>query len=417
MKKLCNYILLLLPFGFFAQEHLILETCYQLVDKNYPLAKQYSLLENQNIIDLDVIKTKSLPQFNLDAQATYQSEVIEIPPLPNAFIEPLNNDQYRATVTMNQLIYNGGAINASLQDKLAALKTKQKQVEVNLYQLKKQVNQLFFSVLLFQEKNALFLAKKELLQSKIKEVRSGIENGTILPASDKVLNVELIKIQQQLHEIEYNKISLLATLSLLIGKDIEPTAIIENPEVTENLRISIKRPELELFQLKKEQIDASERLISKQNAPKISGFAIGGYGNPGLNLLDNSFKSFYTVGLKLNWNVFDWNSNKKERQSLLINKDIVNNEAELFNLNTSIELNQQQSDIDKINAFINTDSEIITLQKDVLKSAESQLQNGVITASSYITELTNLFEDETTMKTHEIQLLLIKANYNITKGQ
>jgi len=150
--------------------------------------------------------------------------------------------------------------------------------------------------------------------------------------------------------------------------------------------------------------------------PKLSGFATGGYGNPGLNMLDNAFKGFYTVGVKLNWNVFDWNSNKKERESLLINKDIINNEVEIFNLNTNIELRQQEFEMKKIESFISSDYEIIELRKVILQSAESQLKNGVITSSAYITELTNLFEDETNLKTHNIQLLLIKANYNITKG-
>ena len=70
----------------------------------------------------------------------------------------------------------------------------------------------------------------------------------------------------------------------------------------------------------------------------------------------------------------------------------------------------------KIESFISSDYEIIELRKVILQSAESQLKNGVITSSAYITELTNLFEDETNLKTHKIQLLLIKANYNITKG-
>ena len=63
-------------------------------------------------------------------------------------------------------------------------------------------------------------------------------------------------------------------------------------------------------------------MVAKQNSPKLLGFATGGYGNPGLNMLDNSFQPFYTVGVKLNWNVFDWNANKKQRESLSINKDI-----------------------------------------------------------------------------------------------
>ena len=415
MRKASFYFVLLMTSGLFAQDHLSLTQCYQLVDKNYPLVKQKELFETQNKIDSEIITNKSLPQLSFDAQATYQSEVTEVP-IPGTGIESLNKDQYRATATLSQLIYNGGLIDASLEAKTITSKAQQKQVEVNIYQLKKQVNQLYFSILLLQEKNALLNAKKEQLLSRIKEVKSGIEYGTILPASDKVLEAELIKIKQQFTDIVYNKISLFETLSALIGKDIETSSVLENPEINLNIENTISRPELELFQLKRDEIDANQQIISKQMVPKLSGFATGGYGNPGLNMLDNAFKGFYNVGVKLNWNVFDWNSNKKERESLLINKDIINNEVEIFNLNTNIELRQQEFEMKKIESFISSDYEIIELRKVILQSAESQLKNGVITSSAYITELTNLFEDETNLKTHNIQLLLIKANYNITKG-
>ena len=39
-----------------------------------------------------------------------------------------------------------------------------------------------------------------------------------------------------------------------------------------------------------------------------------GYGNPGLNMLDNSFQPFYVVGLKANWNVFDWGKTKTDKK-------------------------------------------------------------------------------------------------------
>ena len=415
MKHSIIYIVLLLSFSAVAQEQLSLEACYQLLDTNYPLVKQQPLLEKQNAYHLEILKNNALPQLNLEAQATYQSDVTQIP-IASMGIKPLNKDQYKATATINQLIYNGGAINASLQAQTASLKTKQKEVEVSLYQLKKKVNQVYFSILLLQEKTALLKAKQAQLQSKTNEVKSAIEYGTVLPASDKVLEVELIKISQQLSEIDYNKTNLFETLSSLMGQDIQPSVILINPELTPSLQSKINRPELDLFQLKKDQIQLNERLLSKQNLPTITGFATGGYGNPGLNMLNNSFTDFYIVGLKLKWKVFDWNSNKKERQSLAINKDIINNETEVFNLNTNVELKQQELDMEKLQSFVSTDLDIIKLRKDVLKAADSQLKNGVITASAYITELTNLFEDEINLKTHKIQLSLVKANYNITKG-
>ena len=169
--------------------------------------------------------------------------------------------------------------------------------------------------------------------------------------------------------------------------------------------------------MKKEEINSQEALISKQNSVKLNGFATGGYGNPGLNMLDNSFQTYYIVGVKLHWNVFDWNTNKKQQATVEINKDIIENETKIFKLNTNIELNKQQQEIEKISAFINSDEEIINLRKKVLKTLDAQLKNGVITSSVYITEFTNLFEAENTLLRHKIQIQLAKANYNTIKGK
>ncbi|OBX24928.1 outer membrane protein TolC [Gelidibacter algens] len=416
MKRFTFILIVFASVPMLGQQNISLEECYELATTNYPLAKQSQLFEAQSKLDKAIISNSKLPQFSVDAQATYQSDVIEIP-IPNTNIEALNNDQYRATLSVNQLIYNAGATDASIMVRAAQLKTQQKQVEVNLYQLKQNINQLYFSILLSQETQLLLAAKKELLQVKLGEVQSGIKYGVLLPTSDKVLEAELLKLHQQFSEVESNKASLIETLSSIIGKSLGDYTSFENPLLENQLNTNLNRPELQLFQLKKNEIESNEALIAKQNAPKLLGFATGGYGNPGLNMLDNSFQPFYTVGIKLNWNVFDWNSNKKQRESLSITKDIVDTETELFKLNTGIELNQQQQEIAKIESFITSDLEIIDLRKEVLKSADSQLKNGVITASAYITELTNLYEDENTLVTHKTQLQLAKANYNVIKGQ
>ncbi len=416
MKRFIIILTILITLPSIAQQSITLDECYSLVAQNYPLTKQTNLFEEQNKLDTDIISNTKLPQFNLYAQATYQSDVIEIP-IPNSNIEGLNKDQYRATITVNQLIYNGGTTDATINVKTAQIRTKQKQVDVNLYQLKQKINQLYFSILLSQETNVLLTTKYEQLQAKLREVQSGIKYGVILPSSDKVLEVELLKLNQQFREVKSNKLSLIETLSSIIGQSLNKSTTFQNPLVTTLLKTKLNRPELELFQLKKEEIESNEALIAKRNLPNIFGIATGGYGNPGLNMLDNSFQTFYTIGVKLNWNIFDWKSNKKLHQSLALNKDIVDTESETFILNTNIELNQQQKEIDKIEDFIISDLEIITLRKDVLKSADSQFKNGVITSSAYITELTNLYEDENTLVSHKIQLQLAKANYNVINGQ
>ena len=231
MRKLTSLLVILISLNVFGQEQITLNECYQLVEKNYPLAKQTAILEKQHSIDLAAIKAESLPLIDLSAQATYQSDVIEIP-ISNAGIEPLNKDQYRTSLSASQLIYGGGLINAKNALNQSTLKTGKKTIEVNLYQLKKQVNQIYFSVLLAQEKQQILALKQDQLAAKLKEVRSGIKNGIVLPASDKVLEAEILKVKQQFTELEQNKLSLIATLSSLIGKPLSNLTLFQESNIS-----------------------------------------------------------------------------------------------------------------------------------------------------------------------------------------
>jgi outer membrane protein TolC len=336
--------------------------------------------------------------------------------LPNVTVTPPNKDQYRATLDFNQLLYNGGLIDANTKIKEAQTKLQQQQVEVSLYQLKTRINQLYFSTLLLQERASLLLAKDEQLDSKIKEVKVGVKYGAILPASEKVLEAEKLKIKQQLTEIQFDKKTALKSLSTLTYSTIDEKAILVKPETVTNSNTTNNRPELKLFDLQNEQINLSKSLISKNNLPKVNAFGQAGYGNPGLNMLDNSFQTFYVVGVKANWNVFDWNKSKTEQQALTVSEAIVSTEKETFELNTNLQLQEMENEIMKTETVITTDSEIIALRDYVVKSSDAQLKNGVITASEYLVELTNLFEAKTNEKLHQISLALAKANYQVVKG-
>jgi len=418
MKNLGIIILLLLSFSVKAQQILTLEECYFLVNKNYPLARQTDLLKNKTDLEISVLEKGKLPKVDLNAQATYQSEVIEFPfQLPNSSVEPLNKDQYRATLDVNQLIYNGGSIDAGSKLKMAELEAQKQMVAVNLYQLKNRINQSYFSVLLLQEQKNLLILKQEQLQSQIDEIKIGVKYGAILPASENVLKAENLKVSQQLFQANFDQKKAINNLSALINKELSQDVILSKPEFPFLFTGNFSRPELQYFDLQNKQIEFSKEVISRSNLPKVYGFAQAGYGNPGLNMLDNSFRDFYMIGLKANWNVFDWGKTKIQNEALAVSQEIVNTEKETFQLNTEMQIKDAGFEISKMEALIEADNEIIILREKVLKSATSQLKNGVITSSEYLTEFNSLYESLIGQKLHEIQLDLAQANYNVIKGE
>jgi len=208
---------------------------------------------------------------------------------------------------------------------------------------------------------------------------------------------------------------LLENLSALTFSTINENTSLVAPVIQPDFSAKENRPELKLFDLQNNQIEISKTIVSKNNLPKVNAFGQAGYGKPGLNMLDNSFQPFYIAGLKANWNVFDWNKSKAEKQALAVSSDLVLTEKETFLLNNKLQLQELESEIHKTEAVLSTDLDIITLRESVVKSADSQLKNGVITSSEYLVEFTNLYEAKINQRLHEIQLALSKANYQIIK--
>lgn len=416
MKQVFLILTFLVPLSVMAQQHLTLEACFDLVSKNYPLAKKSQLLEEQSHLDIEAIRKAKLPQLDINAQASYQSDVTILPiTIPNAMVTPPNKDQYRATLDINQVLYNGGRIDAMSKVRDAGSQIDRQQLEVDLYALNDLVANLYISVLLLQENRDLLLAKDKQLQAQIQEVSAGVAYGILLPASEQALQAENLRIQQQFSELDHNMLSLRQRLSLLIGRELNAETQFLTPNLA-NLDSESQRPELRLFDLQKKRMDLSSELISRSKLPQLNAFVQGGYGNPGLNMLDNSFDSFYMAGLRLKWNLFDWEKTKNEKQSLEINKDIINTQKETFELNNRMELANLGSDMDKMKSLIAKDHEIIALRESILKTSESQMRNGTITPSAYIIEFTSLYEAKSTLNLHKIQLLQNQIQFEIIKG-
>ena len=417
MKRLGFLFLLLISSITSAQEILTLEECYDLAEKNYPLASQLSLLEEKNARELDVIGKDYLPKIDLNAKVTYQSDVIKIPvALPGQSIESIDKDQYRATLDVEQLIFNGGKTTARKDLKKVELLSQKQEVKVNLYQIKKRINQYYFGVLQLRKQIALLNSKKEALAERIQELKSQVKYGAALPASENILKAEMLKIQQQQDEVESQLQTFLKSLSAFIAKPVDTSTTLELPEQERSAVTDGGRPETVFYNLKQEELDQHQSLLSKSLYPNIYGFAQGGYGKPGYNMLDNSFQDFYMVGVKLNWNIFDWGKVQEQKKSLEISKDLIESERETFNFNNRVELEEAQMKINKIQKVLERDREIIDLREGIVETTKSQLTHGVITTSEFLTEFNNLYEAKIDQQLHEIDLELAKADYKVIKG-
>lgn len=412
-----NYSLLIINSQ--AQESLTLQQAYDLAQKNYPLIKQRELISKTRELTVANLGTGFLPQLNLSAQATYQSEVTSVKvPVPGINIESPSKDQYKVLADLSQLVYDGGLIKQQKNIQDLTEQVELKKVEVELYKLKDRINQLFLGTLYLDEQ----LRQVELIRSDlnngIKRVEAQVNNGTAFRSNLNVLQAELLKTDQRAIELKASRKGYIDVISLFIDQPLSENVKLERPAVEAPvLANEIQRPELILYSTQEKLLGGQYKLIDSRNKPKASLFWQGGYGRPGLNFLSNSFDFYYTTGVRLNWNFGGLYTQKKEKKVVGLNQKIVEIQKETFLLNTNTDLKRQQSEVDKLQKLVATDKDIIDLRIKVKDAAKAQLENGVITANDYLREVNAEDQARQNLITHQIQLLQAKINYQTISGK
>ena len=400
-------------------DSLSIENCRRLAIENYPVIKQKGLLEEASKLGLWNTTTNYLPQASLNGQMSYQSDVTSIPlKIPGINIPQPDKDMYKLTLDVVQAVFDGGVVIAQRNVEKAALKADMQGVEVELYKINDRVNQIYFSVLLLQANENLVQLTEAEIKSRLAKIESGIRNGVATESNANILKAELLKTEQQLIEARTSRIAFLAMLEEMINKKISPVVVFAIPQVFDGMPEQVnKRPELQLFELQKQKLDVSRQLINTRWFPKIFGFLQLGYGKPGLNMLSSSFDKYYMVGAKLSWNPWNWNQTHNDRKLLGIQGKSIDIQRETFEQSVRISQQKNIADIDKYEKLMKNDEEIISLRIKISDNAGAQLENGVITATEYITELNNLAMAKLNKELHKIQYIYSKINFLNNAGK
>jgi outer membrane protein TolC len=411
-------LLFLLPVAVYSQT-VTLDSAQDLARKNYPAIRQKDLLKKTASLNVSNLNKNFLPQFSVNGQASYQSDVTSIDvTLPGGLtFESPSKDQYKLTADVNQLVYDGGV---TKQQKVIAemnAVVEEQQIEVELYKVREKVNDIFLSILYTDELIKQTELVEKDLQTGLKKVDAQVQNGVAFRSSSNILKADLLKTGQRRIELQASRKALIETLALFTAQKMSEQSVFEKPAVTSDLSNDISRPEIKLYDNQVTLLAQQNKLIDSRNLPRTSLFFQGGYGKPALNLLKNEFEPFYVTGVKLNWTLNGFYTRKNDRQLVKINQDIVDAKRETFLLNTNAALATQRNEIDKLIKLIESDNEIIQLRKSVTDAAKAQLENGVMTANDYLVEVNAEDQSRQVLIGHELQLLQAQIVYNTIKGK
>ena len=427
-RKVLILIVLLIPWSLtiIGQKILTLKECYDRAMITNALAGEKEAYSKISQLKDNNLSKGWLPTLDANGSFVYNSSVIDmssvlgslpIPGIANA-IKPLPHEQYKISFDINQVIYDGGAIKSAKALEKADLSINEKQTETDLYKLRGQINTYYFNLMLLSRQKELLNNYLELIIKRISSMQSALNNGVIIKSDIDVLTAEKIKLEQQLSENEIRKTYLLKILSDLTGTEIDASTEFTIPPQTVELTNELLRPELQLFDLRKEQLAAGMKVIETKRMPKAFGFATLGYGNPpGSNFFKDEFAPYYILGAGVKWSIFDWNKAKNEKQVITLQQEIIDNRKTDMKDNLNRLLESKNSEITSLRALIETDSELITLRKRITASAESQYENGTITATEYLNEMNSERQALVNFEIHKINLSLARIEYLNISGK
>jgi outer membrane protein TolC len=398
-------------------DSITIEKCRNLAIDRYPLTGDLTKNLEASQLKIENIKTIYFPILQLSGQYIHVADVPHVILESPLFTLPVvGKDQYKVVLEARQVIYDGGLTKRRKELEEISLKADNQDIEVKLYQLNDQVNELYFMILLFQDQYNLLALTRLNLTEQLKVVESGVRNGVLLPGDADILKAEILKLDQNTQELQSGKLSGVKMLSELMDTTLSVDTKFVKPVLEQNPNLKINRPEHHLLELQSEKINKLDRLNKAYRFPYLGLFGQFGYGYPGMNMIEDKANLIYSFGINLSWNIWDWGKVKRESRINTVMGEKINSQREIFDKNLNMAIVQESEKIAQLEQSIKSDDEIIALRERITSAKSSQMKNGVITSSEYIVALNAGTHAQINKQLHEIQLLKSIIRLNTLRG-
>lgn len=396
-----------------AGQGVTLGECQDAAQANYPLIRKYGLIRKTASYSADNISKGWLPQVSAAAQSTLQNTVPELPEQLSSMMEQsgtsvkgLGKFQYRIGVDVSQTVYEGGVMCRQKELERLSADVEASRADVDLYSIRERVNELYFGILLLDERIRINREKQALLSSSLGRLRAMLRDGTAMECDVNSLEAELCKAVQDESELLSSRHEMLSVMSVFCGISIDD--IVKPEPVTAN-GYGGKRPEMRLFDSQIRLADARESLLDAMLKPRVSAFVQGYYGYMGYDMFRDMFHRNPTfngmVGIKVTWNIGGLYTRKNDKAKLQLQRQMVENSREVFLFNNMLGKIKSQEGVDKFRKLMDADGKIVSLLTKVRMSAESKLRHGIIDVNGLLQEITRENEACILRSVHEVQML------------
>lgn len=369
---------------------------------NYPAIRQYRMIEQSRDFTLDNVMKGWLPQVSISAGAYGFTDILKSDQRMEQMGMDMNNFMANASVMIKQSLYDGGQIAARKKVVWAESQVQKQQLDVSMYAINEQVDQLFFSILLLDEQlkqNALL--QKDLATSE-QTIRSmmagGIANQTDLDA----ILVERLKAKQQNESLLASRQSYLRMLGVFVGKDLAAAAETLEKPAQGYVRANVNRPELKYYASQNLLLDAQRKQLNTQLRPTVGIFGMGMVHSKMSDMLNNGMM---VAGVSVSWNIGALYTRKNDIRKIEVQRQINDSQREVFLFNNRLQNEEADGAIASLKRQIEKDEEIVRLRENIRGKSDRKVELGTKSVNELVSDINAVSLARAQKAMHEIQLL------------
>jgi outer membrane protein TolC len=393
-------------------------------ERHDPRSRQFDLLASQSALRERSLDAERLPSLGVAAQGQYQSDVPEIPLVfPGGVSAPIPpHDSYDAHLEASEPLYDPSR-GARRGVERASLAQSQARVHTAVFQLRQDVNDAYFTVLLGQAKRAELETVITDLEARFRQASDRVQEGSALPSEAATLEAELLRRRQSLTELDSDRGAALDVLGELTGHAFAagdslplPRLADDVARVRDSLGVLRARPEYEQFARSRELLERQSASLAARDLPRISAFGRVGYGRPALNPLGTEFDEYWLAGVRVEWSPWNWGSTRRSREELELQRRIVATEESAFAERIRRAVTSGLAAVDRLELTLATDDTIISLRERVLDETRIRFGEGVVTSADYVDRETDALNARLARATHRVELERARATFLTLTG-
>ncbi|HEU4747035.1 MAG TPA: TolC family protein [Gemmatimonadaceae bacterium] len=389
-----------------------------------PRAGEIDLLAAQTRLRLQNIGAERLPALSVIGQGQYQSDVARIPiTLPGGATPPVPaHDTYDARIDAQQRLIDPTARPRRALE-VAELAASQARVRASLHALRQAVNDAFFAALEAQAQMGELGTTITDLEAQLDVAGARVREGSALPSEQEAIRAELLRRRQRRDELVAIRRASLAVLANLTGRSLDTASVLELPDhsaqvgrARDSLSDLRARAEYEEFARNRDVLLRREEARGAEDKPRVSAFGRVGYGRPGLNPLSDRFDSYWLAGVQLQWTLWTWGSNRRDAQVIALQRQIVAAEESAFTERLRRAVTQDAETIDRLEAAIATDDEIVALRERIAAETRARFMENAVTAAEFVDRQTDVLSARIARALHRAELAQARARFLTTLG-